>query len=59
MGQKTVRTWDAAEQLANELERDGSRVISMSEERSGVRVTWGAAEQPAGELKPGDSHDSA
>ncbi|MGH3378809.1 MAG: hypothetical protein ACRDP6_29185 [Actinoallomurus sp.] len=44
MGQRTVRTWDAAEQLAAELEDDGKRVVSMSEERSGVRVTWSDGE---------------
>jgi hypothetical protein len=37
---KTVRSWTAAEQLAAQLEQDGKRVLSMSEERSGVRVTW-------------------
>jgi hypothetical protein len=40
MGQKTVSSWTAAEELADELEDAGDQVLSMSEERSGVRVTW-------------------
>lgn len=38
--QKTVRGWDAAERLAADLEKDGHRILGMSEERSGIRVTW-------------------
>lgn len=40
MEQRTVQGWDAAEQLAAELEDEGKRIVSMSDERSGVRVTW-------------------
>jgi hypothetical protein len=37
---KTVTTWAEAETLARALERDGYRILAMSDERSGVRVTW-------------------
>lgn len=40
MGKKTVLDWDAAERLANDLERRGQRITGMSEERNGIRVTW-------------------
>lgn len=44
---RTLRNWDAAESFAADLERDGHRILAMSEERSGVRVTWAVGEQMA------------
>jgi hypothetical protein len=40
MNRKTVPDWGAAEIFAKGLERDGYRILEMTDERSGVRVTW-------------------